>query len=963
MDPQARAESRGDPDLYGRKSEIHTLRDFVERLHAGPSALLLYGEVGLGKSTLLAAAVSLAVAQGIRVLSAGADAPEATLPFATLFDLVDPILDAAADALSPTQHETLRVAVSREPPGTAEFGLLAVGAAFLALVRRLASASPVLIAIDDAQWVDEATSRTLRFVTRRLRDEPVGVIATARSAGVTSRIDVPWLATPGRILENLPIGPLPQDAIIELLRAGPGPALSARQMRQVVESAAGNPFFALELRRTVARDSLRPGEPLPQVPDSLRAVLHGHLAAFSPAVREALSTVAALAQPRAGLVDRAVGGDAAAVLEPAYADGVLKVDGDSVRFSHPLLRATAYDWGTTTERAARHRRLAGIVDDPVERARHLAVSAAGVDLEAARQIAAGAETAHRRGAPADAADLFAAAASHLRPHHPLRVGLLRHAADCLVACGRSEEARALLEDLIATTVPGHERAALLLALAGILYRQDDAASSVALLEQGLGESAGDTGLAAELEQQLALAITSAGDLPAADGHARRAMQLALASRDENALAGPLAFVTILDFLRGRGFDAARMARATDLESRTTPRLLVEWRPWTIEALVLAWIGRFEESRARLAQLQRQAQASGDDNALSYLLYVRCQVELASGRWDDARTLVGTARAQAEETAGLVNALLQSAIARVDAFTGDLDAATRTASSALATAVAHNYGPAIQENAAVLGFVELSRDRPDRAVEALGPMLPFLSAADVRDPGVLTFVPDLVEALIELGRLTDAEAALHPYEQLAAELQRASALPQAARCRALLAIARGDTATASACARRAVDLDENVHMPFERGRALLVLGTVHRRRREKRMAAEALDGAVAIFEQLGAPVWAERARRERSRIGLRPASPALLSGTELQVAELAARGLTTREIAAAAFLSPKGAEKALARVYRKLAVASRAELGARMATGAPWTAPTVVEGKRVQIMAGAGTPGTGRAGLR
>ena len=230
---------------------------------------------------------------------------------------------------------------------------------------------------------------------------------------------------------------------------------------------------------------------------------------------------------------------------------------------------------------------------------------------------------------------------------------------------------------------------------------------------------------------------------------------------------------------------------------------------------------------------------------------------------------------------------------------------------------------------MLGFTALMSGQPERTVELLLPVVPFLEAAEVRDPGILPLVPDLVEALISLGRLEDAESILAPYEAATLRLARTPALPLAARCRALLALAHGDAGEALERANEALALHGAVDAPFERARTLLALGLVRRRRREKRAAASSLGEALATFERLGAPLWASRARDEHARIGLRPAAPAELSPTEERVAQLAARGLTARQIAAAAFLSPKGVEKAIARVYRKLGVASRAELGSWM----------------------------------
>jgi DNA-binding CsgD family transcriptional regulator len=919
------------PIVAGRDAELSVLSWFVDGIPSGPSSLLVRGEMGIGKSALLGVAGAAAETNGTRVLHANPDVPEAVLPFSTLFDLVDPVLDGVSDLLPPPQRAALQVALQRSSPGDRPTELLAVSVGLLGLVRLLARDAPLLLVVDDAHWMDEASAATLRFVARRLRDEPVGFLASIRSGEDRSR-DLAWLRAAGREPALLEVGPIGDEAMLAMLRSGAGVPISARQARQVVTVAAGNPFYALELQHAVAARSGRTGEPLPALPDSLRALLEARLGTFDPPVREALALAAALAQPTPSLVERAVGMPVAGLLEPAIADGMLAMDGERLRFTHPLLRAAAYRLGTAGDRRERHRRLAAIVRDPVERGRHLAAAAEGADARAARTIAAGAELARRRGAPEDAGELFLAAAAHVSRAHRLRIGWLRSAADCLVASGRPAEARELLEDLIEATPPGRDHASLLLALSAILYREEDGPAARDVLLRGLSETHGDAAMATGFEQQLSLVATMAGDLSAAELHGRRALALAEAAPDPVAQAGPLAFMAMLEFLQGRGYPADLMARSLELEGAVAPQMLVEWRPSMIHALVQAWTGSLHESRALLERLHAEAQATGDEAAIPYVLYVRCQVELASGRWDVAQAVAETGRTCVQDTGGLMRSLLESAIARVDAFHGRLAQASAGASAALATALQRGYGPAIQENAAVLGFVGLSRDRPEDTVQALAPIVPFMDVAGVLDPGVRTFVPDLVEALTSLGRVAEAEAVLGPYEALAERLHRVSAMPLAARCRALLAIATGDADAALTSAARAIALHAALPMPFERARTLLVLGTARRRRREKREAAAALVEAGAIFRSLGSPDWAARARREQDRVGLRPASPASLSETERRVAELAARGMTTREIAAAAFLSPKGAEKALARAYQKLDVHSRAELGAHMAGG-------------------------------
>ena len=194
---------------------------------------------------------------------------------------------------------------------------------------------------------------------------------------------------------------------------------------------------------------------------------------------------------------------------------------------------------------------------------------------------------------------------------------------------------------------------------------------------------------------------------------------------------------------------------------------------------------------------------------------------------------------------------------------------------------------------------------------------------------MRFVPDRIEALIALGRLEEAERLLGVLERQATDLDRASALAAAGRCRGLLAAARGDLDGALARLQQALAQHERVSMPFEEARTLLVLGTTRRRARMKRPAREALEHALAIFDQLGARLWAARTRAELARIGGRPAATGELTPTERRIAALVAEGRSNKEIATALFITPKTVGTQLTRIYRKVGVHSRTELARRL----------------------------------
>jgi DNA-binding CsgD family transcriptional regulator len=241
---------------------------------------------------------------------------------------------------------------------------------------------------------------------------------------------------------------------------------------------------------------------------------------------------------------------------------------------------------------------------------------------------------------------------------------------------------------------------------------------------------------------------------------------------------------------------------------------------------------------------------------------------------------------------------------------------------------------------VMGFVELSRGNAARVDELLQPLSDGITSMGLAEPILGIFLPDEIEALVLLGELARARRYTEWLERGGEQLDRPWALATGARCRALVEAGEGDLQRASAAAERAIGAHARLAMPFELARTLLVKGQIHRRRKEKRLADQALREALRIFAAVGAPLWAEKARTELARIGLRPRAPAELTETERRIAELAATGLTNRQMATAAFLSPKTVDNVLGRIYRKLGIASRAELGAVMAGRDRGTGPGV-----------------------
>jgi DNA-binding CsgD family transcriptional regulator len=266
---------------------------------------------------------------------------------------------------------------------------------------------------------------------------------------------------------------------------------------------------------------------------------------------------------------------------------------------------------------------------------------------------------------------------------------------------------------------------------------------------------------------------------------------------------------------------------------------------------------------------------------------------------------------------------------VSAHTGQVDRALTECDEASALAARTNYGVASRWVVIARCFAGLSASDPQRVWDAARPMCEYAESHRIGEPMGYAFLPDAVEALISLGHLSRAAALLDRFEECARLLDRAWALGAAARCRGLLCAAHGDIPRAVESFERALELHRRIAMPMERARTLLYLGAAQRRRRLWTAARATLQEALDICERIGAAAWASRAAAELARTHIKQA-PADLSPTELRVAQCAATGLTNRQIAEQLFVSAKTVEANLSRVYTKLNIRSRAELGARMA---------------------------------
>ena len=910
--------------LIGRQSELASLDELIARIGDGSRALFLEGEAGIGKSRLWKEGVGRAREQGVRVLSTRPGSGEVQLAFAGLADLLDEVVPRLLSQLSLPQQRAVEIALLLEEPDGNPPDDRAVAAAFLSCVRNLAVEGPVLIAVDDIQWLDPASSRVLEFACRRLDSEPVCVLATVRlAADVAEPTELAGAFGADRV-SHLLVGPLTVAATYELVRDHLDFVLSRPTLLRLHEASGGNPFFALELARALQRGAIEPvsGEPLP-VPANLRELVRGRLAHLTRPAAETLLLAAGLARPKVGTVELAVGSGERTErdLEEAERAGVIELVGDGIRFTHPLLASIHFSARPPGARRAVHRRLASVVVDPEERARHLALATEGPDDEVAAMLEAAAEHARSRGAIAAAAEL-AEQALRVTPAElsAERHGRILVAAEQRYAAGNTPRAVELLEEAVAETGPGPRRAELLWGLAKITFDGQDTRVGRDFCLRALEEVEGEDLLRARILASFA-SSTNTGGFRAAQAAAQEAAALAERLGDRPTLARALSRRAYLGWTCLDGFDTDVFERAVAIEEELGG-LELDYGPTSEYARALSDIGEYARARPLFERLCERGRESGDA-AVHQPLFGLAWVEFEAGNWQRADELareaydvaVQTGR-EAAEPKGLFT------LAMIEAAQGKCEAARSRAEQALVLTDGRGWnsgGPR-----AVLGFLDLSLENYEAAYEALVPAIERYRTLGVP---VIDQTFDAAEALAGLGRVDEGRALLERCDEAPALTRIPSAMAAVARARGLLAGAADDLAAAEVALDEAVELGARCDRPLELGRSLLALGVVQRRRRQKQTARLTLGRALDIFTGLGAAVWARRAERELGRIGGRSAPRGELSGTEAEIVKLVVAGHSNKEVAEALHLSAKTVEWNLSKVYRRLGVHSRTELAA------------------------------------
>lgn len=904
--------------VVGRESELAVLRDFLDADPSGP-ALVLTGGPGIGKTTLWEAGIDVARERGLRVMVARPSSAEARLSFAALIDLCDGVETGELAGLSIPQRSALEVALLRAEPAGVPVEPHAIALGFLNGLRVVSARAPLLIAIDDVQWLDSPSAEVLAFVARRLEDERVGFLL-AKRAGLPSAFEQ---ALERRRLERLDVGPLSFGATRRLLSERLGLSVSRQLMRRVVDVTLGNPLFVLELGRALVESGLPEfGEDIP-VPAGVEDMLGTRVASLAAPVRRLLVAVALSADLRTA--ELAAVGNAAA-LEDAVDSGLLLVEGDRVRASHPLLAAAAKNCSRPREQRELHLALAGAVADEGLRAIHLALATERADGRLAATIAVAAAGASARGARQQAVQLAEHALRLTPPDSAGRSERLLALAGYLETAGELQRLTDLLTPELASLPPGASRARAWLMLsegAGPRHLDD----LERYRELALAECGDDPGLRARV-----LAKRSANAAASAVSRIDQAEAWALEALPAARRAGPgverlalyaLAWARVMT---GRSIDelCESSRAASDASS------YIAASPERVAGQRLVWRGEVSRARSTLTRFLSLSDQRGERESYALQRLHLCELYLRIGEWDAAELLLDE-WAESSDRELMFRPKYERCRALLAAGRGVSGEAEQWARRAIARADETGCRWDGLEALRALGIASLLENASATAVQSLRVVWRHTQREGVDEPGVFPVAPELVEALAALGELDEARAVTARLRELAERQAHPWGLATAERCSAIVRLADGgyDEEAAEMLAQAAVAYDE-LGLRFDAARSLLSLGRAQRRFKKWGSARRSLEQAAATFQAIGSPGWAEQAGSELERVGARRPRPSgELTPTERRTAELAASGLSNKEIARELFVTVHTVEVHLSRAYAKLGIHSRGQLASRL----------------------------------
>jgi len=896
------------------------LDDLLGRAPERGAALVVRGEAGIGKTTLLAAATRRARDRGMQILFASGLQTETHLPFAGLHQLLSPIM-TRVDELPPRQRAAIGAAFGTTDAPAPDPFLTAL--ASLSLLGDAAADAPLLLIAEDAQWLDRPTGDVLTFIARRLESDPIVMLAAIRDGYESPLLEAGLAELHLGGLEASAARALLEDRVPDVVV----PELVAPQLReQVLTEAAGNPLALVELSAVLPAEQPQYHAPLP-APLPLTTRLERAFstrASALPAASRALLLLAAaddggVLAEIAGAAPALLGGDVRPLdaLEPAVAAGLVEIDGFAVRFRHPLMRSAILQAASESERRAAHAALAAVLaDQPDRRAWHRASATAGPDEEAAAGLEAAAGRALRRGGIAAAVTALEQAA-RLCVEPEARTRRLLTAAELSIYLGRDDLARRLTRDAESTAL--HPSARRRLAFVRMMVSDSPLSDAVELrllidnAEDALGD--GDTDMALNF-----LWLAASRCYWTDPGWATRERLIGVAERiavpgDDPRLIAILAFAAPLE--RGAAVIERVARRQSDGGLDGLGGLLL----YTAASVA----GALELGADMMATVVAALRAEGRLSLLLRALSMRawCAIQMM-----DLRVAVPIAeeadRLGRETGERMFGAVARAAGAMLAAIRGDQDAAGELL--AYTEQIARSYVAN-----ALRALVQLVRGvaalAVGRSADAYAHLLPMF------DPAGPAFSPVerglaigyFVDAAVQSGHRDQARDVFHAVEAVAAQTPSPAFHQRLRYARPLLA----DDADAEALYLGAI-AEGPTQQPFLRAGLQLAFGEWLQRRRRIAESRSHLRAARDTFDALGVPPWAERARQALRAAGESsrrhtPNALDLLTAQELQIAQLAAEGLSNREIGQKLFLSHRTVGSHLYRIFPKLGITARSEL--------------------------------------
>jgi DNA-binding CsgD family transcriptional regulator/tetratricopeptide (TPR) repeat protein len=892
--------------LFGRERELRLVEEQLDGAGDRGSALLIQGEAGVGKTAILEAAKSLAAAREMPVLAATGVQSETNLPFAGLYELLRPIVDRT-ERLPGPQQDALRAAFGLANVASADLFLIALGA--LDLLSELASEHALLLAVDDAQWLDQSTISVLAFIARRLQSEPIAMLIASRD-----QYEMPF----EHIVPKLRVEGLDDVASRELLQAR-NPDLSGEIRDRVLRESAGNPLALVELPKAIAVEGSWSGLLPRHLPltTRLERAFASRIAELSLGTRQALLIAATDDGSNLGEIMSAAEVFSSEkisleTLMPAVTAGLINVDSGSLHFRHPLVRSAVHGTSNIADRAAAHIALATVLKgDPDRSVWHRAAATVGPDDAVAEALESAGTRARQRGdvrvaiqALERAAELYGDATRRARcllnaSELALEIGWnglvvsLLHKAETLELSRRDRIRATWFREAAQRTISGAEA---LREIANSIETDDDVDLALDLLS-----GPATKGWWAEPDEGVCKHI------------------IAAVERSRTLFEDDPRFILTLAMTDPIGRGAFVIERL----HRFAPNHGDEARTARLMGLAAIQIGDFDLAERFLSNAIARFRSDGRLALLAQMLVLRAWSAIYLGNRNVAITDAeeGARLAQETEQPTYVS-LARAAAAMLAGLRGEHESAEALANEA--ERVAQPFGILLAEVQIARGISALGAGRYDDAYRHLRRIFDPLDSA-YHPMRQCYFIGDLAEAAVQSGHRDDAKTQLAELEELAERTPSPQFQLAMHHARAILA----DDTDAQRLFERAIAAAVG-HSPFMLARLRLAFGTWLRRDRRAKEARPLLKAAAEAFDAFGALPWSDRASQELRAAGATiqrrvPERREELTPQELQIALMAAEGLTNREIGQKLYLSHRTVGSHLYRIYPKLDIASRFQL--------------------------------------